>query len=219
MTQKKLNLILTVAAAFFGVLAIVLMVFGIIYDGEHIFTKVFMIICAVLSLALAGELAFLLWFSGKGEAPNYFLYDSSIKKNVSVDKLTPQVVHKRMDRYFSNYAPSEGKLWTDRVLESPTLDMEDSFKPLVAYKLLYDLASRDMDKGWKCFESASFETVDFVCSCLELNGEDEIAGNLRKMKQMQPFSIKYVRDYLVSNCGYLQTKMLMYVRENIEQFQ
>lgn len=219
MNRKKLNLILTIACAVFAVIAVVLLIFGIIYDGSHVLTKVLMIVAAVLSLALAGELAYLLWFSDKGDVPNYFLYDASTKKNVSVDKLTLPVVNKRMDRYFSNYAPSEGKLWTDGILENPELDMDDVFKPLVAYKLLFDLADKDMEKGWKCFELASFETVDFICRSLEMNGEAEVAGNIRKMKQVQPFQVKYIRDYLVSNCNYLQTKMLMYVRDNIAKFQ
>ncbi len=219
MTQKKLNLILTVACAVFAVLAVVLLVFGIIYDGEHVFTKVFMIISAVLCVALALELAYIVWFADRAQTPNYFLYDNGTKKNVTPDKLNAQIISRRMDKYFSNYAPSEGKLWTDGILATPDLDMEDVFKPIVAYKLLIDLASMDMEKGWRCFELASYETVDFVCSCLEMNGETEVAGNIRKMKTVQPFQIKYIRDYLVSNCGYMQTKMLMYVRENIEQFQ
>ena len=219
MNRKNFDLMLKIACGVFAVLAVVLFVVGLVYDGEHTLTKVLMIIVALLSLALAGELAYLVWFSGKGEVANYFLYDSNAKKNVSVDKLTLPVVHKRMDRYFSNYAPSEGKLWTDRILEAPTLDMNEAFKPLVAYKLLFDLADKDMEKGWKCFELASFETVDFICASLEMNGESEVAGNIRKMKQIQPFQIKYVRDYLVSNRDYLQTKMMMYVRDNIDKFQ
>lgn len=219
MNRKNFDLILKIACACFAVIAVVLFVFGIIYDGDHALTKILMFVVAVLSLALAGELAYLAWFSDNGDVPNYFLYDSNTRKNVTVDKLTMPVVSKRMDRYFSNYAPSEGKLWTDRVLENPELDMDDVFKPLVAYKLLFDLADKDMEKGWKCFELASFETVDFVCSALEMNGEDEVAGNIRKMKQVQPFQVRYIRDYLVSNRDYIQTKMMMYVRDNIDRFQ
>ncbi len=219
MTQKKLDIILTVACAVFAVLAVVLLVFGIIYDGEHVFTKIFMIICAVLSLALAGEIAYINWFSGKGEIPNYFLYDTSSKKNVSMDKLTPAVINKRMDRYLSSLAPSEGRIWTDGVLESPELDIDDNFKPLVAYKMFFDLAFRDMEQGWKCFEMASVGTVEYLCLGLEMNGETEVAENIRKMKQTNPIQIKYIRDYIVSNASYLQTKMVMYVRENIDKFQ
>lgn len=218
MNQKKLNLILTIAAAVFAVLFVALLICGIAIEFTYTFTKVMMIIVAIVSLALAAELAFIVWFGGKGDKPNYFLYDASIKKNVSVDKLTVQVINRRMERYFSEFAPSEGKLWTDAILENPELDMEDAFKPLVAYKLLFDLADRDIENGWKCFEMASPATVDFICRGLEMNGENEIAGNLRKMKAIVPFQVKYVRDYLVSNANYLQTKMLMYVRDNIEKF-
>lgn len=219
MNGKNFSLILKIVCACLAVVGVLLLIFGIIYSGDHAFTKVFMIISAVLSFALAGELAYLVWFAKGGEAPNYFLYDSNTKKNIPVDKLNVALVSKRMDSYFSKYAPSEGKLWTDRILENPSLDMTDLFKPVVAYKLLFDLADRDMEKGWRCFELASYETVDFVCSALELNGETEVAGNIRKMKQVQPFQIKYIRDYLVSNHDYLQTKMLMYIRANIEKFQ
>ena len=218
MDQKKLNLILTISAAVFAVLFVALLICGIAIEFTYTFTKVMMIIVAIVSLALAAELAFIVWFGGKGDKPNYFLYDASIKKNVSVDKLTVQVINRRMERYFSEFAPSEGKLWTDAILENPELDMEDAFKPLVAYKLLFDLADRDIENGWKCFEMASPATVDFICRGLEMNGENEIAGNLRKMKAIVPFQVKYVRDYLVSNANYLQTKMLMYVRDNIEKF-
>lgn len=218
MNQKKLNLILAVASIAFAVLAVVLLIFGILYDGEHLFTKIFMIIVAVLSLALAGELAYLRWISGDSH-PNYFLYDSRAKKNIPVQKLTFQAVNNRMNRFFAGYAPSEGKIWTDGILENPYLDMADEFKPVVAYKLLFDLAQMDVEKGWKCFEMASVATVDFVCKGLEQNGETEVAKNLRMMKAAQPFQIKYVRDYLVSNKAYLQSKMFKYVRDNIDKFQ
>jgi hypothetical protein len=136
-----------------------------------------------------------------------------------VEKLTFQVVNGRMNRFFSNYAPSEGKIWTDGILESPDLDMGDQFKPMVAYKLLYDLAVMDVEKGWRCFEVASVGTVEFVCRSLEMNGDNEVAGNLRMMKNAQPFQTRYVRDYLVSNKGYLQARMFKYVRANIDIFQ
>ena len=218
MNQKTLNRILMIASIAFAVVAVILFIVGIVYDGDHGFTKFMIIFVSVLSLALAGELGYLLWISGDRK-PNYFLYDSRTRKNVPVERLTFQVINGRMNRYFSNYAPSEGKLWTDGILEDPQLDMAELFKPMVAYKLLYDLAVMDVEKGWKCFETASVGTVEFICRCLEANGDGEIAGNIRMMKAAQPFQIKYVRDYLVSNKGYLQARMFKYVRANIDKFQ
>ena len=218
MNRKTFNLILIIAGAVFAVLAVVLFIVGIVYDGDHAFTKVMLIIVSVLSLALAVELAYLWWISND-KNPNYFLYDSRTKRNVPVEKLSFQVVSGRMNKYFSNFAPSEGKIWTDKILDDPNLDIGEEFKPLVAYKLLYDLAAMDVEKGWKCFEVASVETVEYICRGLEKNGDKEVANNLRMMKTAQPFQIKYVRDYLISNKGYLQAKMFKYVRANIEKFQ
>jgi hypothetical protein len=207
-----------IAAIFFAVLAVVLLAVGIAYDGNHTFTKITVIVVAILSLALAGELGYMLYKSNS-VTPNYFLYDAKAKRNVSVNALNAQMVSTRMNRYFSKLATSEGKLWTEGILEDANCEIEDEFKPLVAYKLLVDLAQMDQESGWKCFETASQGTVGFICDCLELNGEDEIAKNLRMMKAVQPFQVKYVRDYLISNKTYLQTKMLRYVRDNIEKFQ
>ncbi len=218
MSQKTLNLILYISIAVFAVLAVVLLICGIVHDGEHVFTKVVLIVAAALSFVVTGELAYMLFISNS-VTPNYFLYDANAKRNISVNALNINIVNSRMVNYFSNFATSEGKLWTDKVLEDPELDMADEFKPIVAYKLLIDLAQMDQESGWKCFENASAETVAFVCAGLEMNGEKEIAENLMKMKAVHPFQVKYVRDYLISNKAYLQTKMMRYVRENIKKFQ
>lgn len=218
MDKKKFNLILIIAAAVFAVVSIVLLIVGVTYSGEHIFTKIMIFVVALLSLALAGELGYLTLISAD-KHPNYFLYDSKAKRNIPVDQLTFAMVNSRMNRYFAGYAPSEGKIWTDGILDNPYLDMTDEFKPLVAYKLLFNLAHMNVDNGWKCFEVASVETVDFICRGLEQNGDVEVAKNLRLMKAAQPFQISYVKEYLISNKSYLQAKMFRYVKENIEKFQ
>lgn len=218
MDKKKFNLILLIAAAAFALVAIILLIVGVTYNGEHIFTKVMIFIVAALSLALGAELAYLCLTSAD-KKPNYFLYDTKTKRNMPVSQLTFSVINNRMNRYFAGYAPSEGKIWTDGILDDPYLDMTDEFKPVVAYKLLFNLAHMNVDNGWKCFEVASAKTVDFICRGLEQNGDSEIAKNLRLMKAAQPFQISYVKEYLVSNKSYLQAKMFRYVKDNIEKFQ
>ena len=96
--------------------------------------------------------------------------------------------------------------------------MEDKFKPAVAYKLLYDLAERDAEQGWRCFEVASEETVEFLCASLELNYDTDMARTLRQMKNSQPLNLKYVRDYIVKNKDYLKNKLYHYVYDNIQLF-
>ena len=218
MNKKNFNLVLLIVAAVFAVIAIALLVVGIIYSTDHLFTKILIFVVAGLSLLLGAELVYLCFISVDTN-PNYFLYDSRTKRNMPVEQLTFAVIINRMNRFFSGYAPSEGKIWTDGILDDPKLDIADEFKPVVAYKLLFNLAHINADNGWKCFEVASVQTIDFICKGLEQNGDSEIANNLRLMKSAQPFQITYVKEYLVNNKAYLQAKMFRYVRDNIEKFQ
>ena len=123
-----------------------------------------------------------------------------------------------MNRFLATYAPTEGKLWTDRALDDPDLTMRDAYKPAVAYKLLYDLAEKDAEQGWKCFELASEETVEFICVALEMNNDLEMANTLRQMKASYPLNLKYVRDYIVKNRAYLKGKLTRYIYDNIQSF-
>ena len=216
MNQKKLKLILAIVSGVALVAAIVLFVLSLTVI-QNIVTRVIMIVTSVLFLALAVEVFYLFWVAGDSRA-NYFLYDSRQGRTISVQKLSFQTINVRMNRFLSGYASSEGKLWTDHVLDNPYLEMDDAFKPLVAYKLFFDLAEHDSEGGWKCFELASYETVDFLCSALEMSGDDEMAQNLRQMKTATPINIKYIRDYLVRNRQYLKEKMRRYVCENIQSF-
>jgi len=216
--QSKTKNILMIGAVLAAVLGIVLLIVGIIYDGNAV-AKVLLILISVLVIALAAELAYLMLLFGEGAKPNYFLYNSKTQRNESLQKLSFQMINSRMNRFLSGYAPSEGKIWTDRVLDNPYLEMESVYKPLVAYKLLYDLAERDMEAGWKCFDLASDETVEFMAIALDMNADQQFATNLRQFKSNKPTNMKAVRDYLVANQKYLQNKMYHYVVDHIDEFE
>ncbi len=219
MSQNKLKLLFGAGAIVFAIIAIVMLLVGILaIDGyTAAFVKVMVLIIAVICLAIALELGYMFYLEQDG-APNYFLYNTQTKRNIPVQKLTYQIINGRMNRFLSGYAPSEGKLWTDRIFDNPYLDMEDKFKPIVAYKLLHDLAEKDSESGWKCFEIASGETVEFLCIGLEMNNDNDMARVLRQAKNSTPLNIKYVRDYLVSNRAYLKSKLCHYVFDNIQLF-
>jgi len=216
MEQKKLKLILEVCSGAFVLIGILLIILGVTLDIMA-FSRVFVIIPAILCLALAAEGVYLVLLMKDGKQ-NYFLYNYRTKRNIPVQKLSFQAVNSRMNRYLSGYASSEGKIWTDRVLDNPYLEMADVFKPVVAYKLLFDLAEFDSEVGWKCFEVASEETVAFICKALESNNDKEFAATLKKVKESKPLNLKFVRDYLVKNKKYIQKRMFVYVYDNIQSF-
>lgn len=219
MNQNKLKNFFGIAAIVFAVLFVVLLLVGCLAVSYATagFVKVLVIIISVLCLCIAAELGYMFIVAGE-TSPNYFLYDPKTQRNISVQKLNYAVINGRMNRFLSGYATSVGKLWTGRVLEQPTLDMEDKFKPAVAYKLLHDLAEKDTEQAWLCFEQASPETVEFLCNGLEMNNDFEVARNLRQMKSIQPMNVKYVRDYVVKNRNYLKNKLFRYIYDNIQLF-
>lgn len=214
--QKKIKGIIGIASIVAAVLFVVLLVVGIIYKGG-ILSKTLLIVISVLCLALTAELLYLYILLGDTK-PNYFLFDPNTNRNMSAQKLNFQLVNSRMNKYLSGFASSEGKIWTTGVFDNPGLEVDEAFKPLIGYKLLFDLAERDFDAGWKCFDMASDATVAFIASAIEMNGDDEVAKNIKDLKAVKPTNLKYVRDYLVSNRKYLQTKMYQYVVGNIDKF-
>lgn len=217
MSQGRLKTIFGVGAIVFAILAVVLFLIGILAVENFTFLTVMLCVIAVICLFLAVEF-FLMLLAEKDSTPNFFLYNAHSGRNIPVQKLNFQIVNGRMNRYLSGYATSEGKLWTDRVLDNPYLEMEDHYKPAVAYKLLYDLAERDAEPGWKCFEIASDETVDFLCLALEANNDTDMARAIRAMKRAKPINMKQVRDYIVNNRQYLKSKLYRYVYDHIQLF-
>jgi hypothetical protein len=216
MKENKLKLGFGIAAIVFAVAALAVLFVGI-FAINATFIKVMMFVIAALCVAMAVELVLFGWME-VGGAPNYFLYDSQTKRNIPVQKLSFQIINSKMNRFLAMYAPTEGKLWTDRALDDPYLNMQDAYKPAVAYKLLYDLAEKDAEQGWKCFELASEETVEFICVALEMNNDIDMASTLRQMKASQPLNVKYVRDYIVKNRIYLKSKLSHYIYDNIQSF-
>ena len=214
--QDKTKVIVGVGCIFAAVLAVALIAAGIIYDGGTT-AKILIFAISFFVLVLSAELGYLFMLF-KATKENYFLFNPQANRNMSPQKLTFQLINARMNRYLSGFAASEGKLWTSGVLADPELEMDELFKPLVAYKLLFDLAERDFDAGWKCFEMATDQTVEFICAAVEMNGDDELAKALRDFKLTKPTNMKYVRDYLVANRKYLQSKMFRYTLDNIDKF-
>ena len=187
----------------------------VLFSGIEAPSSVMLGIVSGLSFVLFIEIGYL-FLLNMGTAANYFLYDPASKRNVSVQKLNFGVVNARTGRYLSGFAASEGKIWNDRVLDN--VDIAPEFKPLVAYKLLYSIADKDVDGGWACLENASSKTIVFICEALNANSDFEFSNNFGKMMADKPLNMPMIRDYLVRNKKYMQSRMLKYVVENIDLF-
>ena len=214
MDRKKVKLIIGIASIVFLVISIALFIVTFVADIKTP-AAILLGVVAAICLALAIELGYMFMLNRTTKA-NYFLYDPATKRNVPIQKLSFAVINARTGRYLSNFASSEAKVWNDRVLDEAEID--DEFKPLVAYKLLFSLADKDVDAGWKCLENASNQTIVFICEALNANSDFEFANNFSKMMGEKPLNMGLIRDYLVRNKRYMQSRMLKYVTENIDLF-
>ncbi len=218
MEQKKINLLIICASAFFALLAIILLIVGIVYD-RGTFTKIMMILGSLVVLVFALEIAYLFVLSRKVK-PNYFLFNSDFNFNASVEKLTFEEIDTRMKKYMSGFAPSEGKLWTERILDDSAVraKITPEFRTLLSYKLLYDLAQIDSEAGWKCFAAASDSTVSYIAGGVAKNGDNDMAKTLITLKSSKPTDLRITRDFLVGNKKYIKKKIVKFAKNNIEAF-
>ena len=216
MDQKKINTLLIVAAAFFAVLAIILFVFGVTYD-RGVLAKVLLILASLFVLLLSAELLYLFLLS-RNVVPNYFLFNTTLNKNIPVEKLTFEMIDARMNKYLSAYAKNEAVLWTDGILEKRASEIHPIFRPIVAYKLLFDIAENDSEAAWKCFLVSSDMTVEYIAGGLAQNNDREFAAAILQLKRTKPVNMKQTRDFLVGNKKYIKKQMVRYVTNNIERF-
>ena len=216
MDQKKTNLLLVITSAFFAILAIILLVFGIVYD-KGAFAKIMLFVAFLLVLLLAVELAYLFVLS-RNVVPNYFLFNTALNVNISADKLTFEMIDARMNKYLSSFAKSEAELFTNGILENSAAKIKREFHPIVSYKLLLDLAENDTDDAWKCFVLATEMTIEYIAIGLAQNGDRDMADAIRQLKRAKPVNLKQTRDFLVSNKKYIKKRLFKYVQDNIDSF-
>ena len=216
MDQKKINILLFVSAIFFAVLAIILFVFGVTYD-KGMLAKALLIVASVFVLLLAAELGYLFMLSRK-VVPNYFLFNTMLNTNISLDKLTFEIIDAKMNKYLSSYAKNEAVLWTDGILEKSASEINPLFRPIVAYKLLFDIAENDSEAAWRCFLASSDMTVEYIAGGLVQNNDRSLAAAILQLKRTKPVNMNQTRDFLVGNKKYIKKQMVRYVTNNIEKF-
>ena len=177
-------------------------------------------ICTVLMLVLAG-LCVLYWFLSADTYPNYFLFDRKKKKNIPVEKLKFTMVSERMTFLVGQIADSPEQLWKGDVLlhESETYGYRSVYKPLVAYKMLFDLGEQGVETSyWSYFRQAPECNINALCEALERVGEKKMVEAFRMIMARNPDDNMKIKEFLRRNMGYIRSKMVSYVVKHIELF-
>ena len=217
--KKSLPLILLVVGALF--LAGAVLIFAIaVPRADYAYKKVLAIVCAVFMLMLTG-LTVSYWFLSRDTYPNYFLFDRKKKKNIPVEKLKFTMVSDRMTFLLGQIADSPEALWKSDVLlhESETYGYRSVYKPLVAYKMLFDLGEQGVETSyWTYFREAPECNINALCEALERVGEKKMVEAFKTIMERDPKDNMKIKEFLRRNMGYIRSKMVSYVVKHIELF-
>lgn len=216
--KKSLPVLMGFLGVIFLIAAILLVVFAVQADASY--KSVLGVICAILLFVLAGLCLLYLWLS-RDVYPNFFLWDRKKKKNIPVEKLKFQRVSECMTFLLWQLADTPEALWQGDVLlhEDDKFGYRSVYKPLVAYKMLYDLGEQGMDSGyWRFFREAPESNINAICEALLRVGEKKMVEAFRYVISQNPKDNAKIKEFLSKNLGYIRSKMVSYVVKHIELF-
>jgi len=215
--KKNLSLLVGVASIVALAGAVLLFIFPVL-QGDATYKIVMGAIAAVILLVFALLGGVYVWLEIDRE-PNFFLQDRERRRNMPVEKLTFTHVNERLNFLLTTVSESAQELWEGDVLENELkLGYRRVYRPLIAYKMLYDLADKNVDTYWSYLENASPLTVASIASALEQAGETEFCKVLRFITENHSDDHAKLRTFISGNIKFLRTRMMAYVKKNIELF-
>ena len=215
--KKKLPLIVAIAAVVSFVGAVLMLIFPVL-QATVAYKRTFGIIIMLLMLALSALSVLYLWL-GRDKEPNFFLFDRQKKRNISVDDLTFTVANERLTFLLTAVSESVEELWVESVLENEAkLGYRKVYRPLIAYKMLYDLADKNIESYWSCLENASEATVASIASALEQAGEKEMPKAFTFIMENYRGDSEKMRSFVSGNAKYIRGRIMAYIKRNIELF-
>ena len=215
--SKKIMPLAVLTVAVIALIAAVL-VFIASSNTDVAYRRVLFRISGVLLLVIVVLLLYYLYVSRDND-PHFFLLIKGTQKNMPLEQLTFSRVNERMGFFLEMLAEDPAQLWADGYLENNRRFLaKEAFRPLVAYKMLYDLTEQNAEDSWRLLEDAHPDTVEVVAYALQNAGERELPEALVELHKMPDRTgCENLRDFLYSNQKYLRGRMLRYVKENWEK--
>ncbi|MBQ7319825.1 MAG: hypothetical protein IJW97_06605 [Clostridia bacterium] len=215
--SKKMMPLAVLTVAVIALIAAVL-VFVASANTDVGFRKVLYRISGVLLLVIVVLLMYYLYVSRDND-PHFFLLIKGTQKNMPLEQLTFSRVNERMAFFLEMLAEDPAQLWADGYLENNRRFLaKEAFRPLVAYKMLYDLTEQNAEDSWRLLEDAHPDTVEVIAYALQNAGERELSETLVELHKMPDRTgCENLRDFLYSNQKYLRGRMLRYVKANWEK--
>ncbi len=217
--KQNLQVILLVLCGLLAIGGVLTFIFGAgNSDGA---LKVLFIILGIVLIALGIAFALLALVTGSREKANFFLYDHELKSNIPIEQLDFDQVNKKMTYIMTKLTSTASKVWTENVFlgENEVFENgDDRFAPLVAYKIIYDLSERANEGVWNLYLLADASIIDSISDALRLNGDGELADAFKYLHENANGSYDRTDKFLLDNRKYIQSKMVKYVKANIDRF-
>ncbi len=215
--KKKLPLIMAIAAVVCLIGAILIFIFPVA-NADAGYKSVIGTIIAVSMILIALLIATYLWLCRDSE-PNFFLFDRKKKRNMDVDALTFKFANERLTFLLTTISQSTEELWTTDVLENElNLGFRKVYRPLIAYKMLYDLADKNLDDYWDYLIKATPETVQSIAKALTQGGETEMVKVFTFIMQNYREDPAKIRNFIIGNQKYIRGRIMTYIKRHIELF-
>lgn len=187
---------------------------------ESIVIRVALYVIAAMFLLIAtvSALAVIIRRYAQAHRTNFFLYDRKKRTNIDKNELTFEQVRSRLIQLMSAFK-HRGKLYIGDLFDD-LHGVPEQFKPLLCYEILYELAANSGVNA-ETFLSYGHECAEIFSKYLYLNGDDELALNIRSyVYSFHPNSdcAERFSGYMVSQCEHIKEKMLGYAIDNIDKF-
>lgn len=215
--KKRIPMIMAVVACVSLIGAILLLAIAVPHANAT-YKRVLEVVISILLIAMSGLIGYYLWLT-KDSEPNFFLFDRAKKRNIPVEELTFQTVNERMNVYLSRVSESVEELWLGEVFECDRkLGYRKVYRPLLAYKMLYDLGDKNLDDYWNLLLQAPPVAIDSICNALAQGGEVEMVKAFRFLMANYRENPAKIKDFIIGNLRYIRGRMLGYIKKHIELF-
>ena len=217
--KKYLPTILLVAGAVCLLIAVVIAV--VTFTGwsadSSILINVMSLLAAVLFLILGGLVMYLA-MPTTTVTKHFFLYDKNTGRNIKPGELTFEVVNKRMTYFMSRMASSERQIWSANIVgsEDARFGKNDVYRPLMAYKMIYDLTVHNSPEYWRLFTTADVAIISSICDALSDNDDAQLGATLVFLREHHADNIEKISRFFMDNRAYIQKQMLKYVQAHVD---
>ncbi len=216
--KKNLSTILLVAGVVCLLIAVVIAVATITGWSNNVgLINVMLMIAAALFLALGGLVMYLAVISAT-VTKHFFLYDKNSGKNLRPSELTFDMVNKRMTYFMTRMASSERQAWSANIVgsEDERFGKNDVYRPLMAYKMIYDLTEHNSPDYWRLFAKADVAVISSICDALTENGDAQLGATLVFLREHHADNIDKISRFFMDNRAYMQKQMLKYVQAHVD---